>query len=638
MINSRNECEVNTGREQLVTLDWKSAATVKTSLARAVRHHTRLVIATAAVLVLGIAALVVGLQAHAAPSTPTLFGTLDTQPTTVAAEAGSSDVSMAMFEYNWASFEPSPGVFSSSYLATMKSELAAYKAAGMKVTLGLGLQNPPSWVPSLADGTYVDQTGAHSTEANFVFSAAVRQAAAAYLKQVAAYIPLSNFYAIRLASGGDGEMLYPGGGTYWAFDNAALTGKGLAAGMTPNPDPKWTPGTAGLSQAQIAAWVNWYVGGLNNVTNWQMQTLTGLGFNGYYETVTPGSGTRPDGLTQTEQQNLSNDGTTGVGAVWNLYYAMLPTKTNVIAYISSVADNSGGNDDCQSSDTTFPHLLDHGLLVRDPLDQRHRPPLRPRRRRREPRLRHPRQPQLLLHQHLLHRHDGHRHRPGPELRVPGLLLGPRHPPVGRHPAVLPLRQLHRPLRHLPQEPRPGRHPRRQQRRPGIPGHQRQRQQPQHLLAGSGLHRHPHPPPQPGRPVDRVILGLPESWGTRNQTIEVDGSANGTAWTTLAPAAAYTFTAGSNAIAIPVPAGTEDYLRLDISGNNVQGVPQIAEFVGLRQLNPPAPPGQIKWHPSLRPRHHHDRQLTWRQSCALPGIRPGRAQSGGVRVTPSNVKM
>ena len=44
-----------------------------------------------------------------------------------------------------------------------------------------------------------------------------------------------------------------------------------------------------------------------------------------------------------------------------------------------------------------------------------------------------------------------------------------------------------------------------------------------------------------------------------------------------PATTYTFTAGSNAIAIPVPAGTRDYLRLDISGNTSQGVPQIAEF-------------------------------------------------------------
>jgi len=124
--------------------------------------------------------------------------------------------------------------------------------------------------------------------------------------------------------------------------------------MTKNPDPTWKPGTAGLTPAQLTTWVNWYVGGLDNITSWQMNALTSLGFKGYYETVTPGSGTRPDDLTQTEQANLDNDGTTGVGAVWNLYYAQIPDKVNVIAYISSVADQSGGNDTCQASDTTLP--------------------------------------------------------------------------------------------------------------------------------------------------------------------------------------------------------------------------------------------------------------------------------------------
>jgi F5/8 type C domain len=561
-----------------VIFDWKSGTTERASLTRAVRRHTRFAIAIAAALVLGIVALVAGLQAHSAPSTPTLFGTLDTQPATIAAEAGSSDVSMAMLEYNWASFEPSPGVFSASYLATMKSELAAYQAAGMKVTLGLGLQNAPSWVLALSDGHYIDQTGAKSTEANFVFSAAVRTAAAGYLKQVAADIPLTNFYAIRLASGGDSEMLYPGGGTYWAFDNAALTGTGLAAGMTRNPDPKWKPGTTGLTQAQIGAWVNWYVRGLDNVTNWQMQTLAGLGFAGYYETVTPGSGTRPDGLTRTEQQNLSNDGTTGVGAVWNLYYAMLPTKTNVIAYISSVADNSGGNDDCQPADaatsltsssmdswsaTRWISAIAHhdGLAVggENPgygipasidsfytntsstgmmataISQTESCGF-----------------QVFYWAHDIHLWDG---------TLPFSLYANSIAPYASPPDNL--------------------------------------AQGGTITTGSALQGYPsanandnnlstywqaHQPAadltlhlsQAGN-VDRVIVELPQNWGTRTQTIEVDGSANGTAWTTLVPAAAYTFTAGSNAIAIPFREVTQDYLRLDVSGNNVQGVPQIAEF-------------------------------------------------------------
>jgi hypothetical protein len=277
-----------------------------------------------------------------------LFGTLDTQANTATTES-QAGVSVAMLEFNWASFEPSPGVFSASYLATMRSRLQACQAAGMRVTLGLGMAAPPSWVFSLPNSTYTDQNGDVSVEANFVFSQAVRTVAATYLGQIAADIPLSDFWAIRLTSGGDGEMLYPPGGTYWAFGDSALTGAGLPPGIQPNPFPAWRPGQPGLTVAQIDQWVNWYIGGLVSVTNWQMQTLSELGFTGYYQTVTPGSGTRPGDLVQQEQQKLP-DGTTGVGAVWDRYYALLPDKTNVVAYISSVADQSGGNDSRQAAD------------------------------------------------------------------------------------------------------------------------------------------------------------------------------------------------------------------------------------------------------------------------------------------------
>jgi F5/8 type C domain/Beta-galactosidase len=507
-----------------------------------------------------------------------LFGTLDTQPGTVAAEAGSSDVSVAMFEFDWASFEPSPGVFSASYLATMESYLQAYQAAGMKVTLGLGLEDPPSWVFSLPDATYVNQYGAQSNEANFVFSAAVRQAAAAYLKQVASDIPLSNFWAVRLTSGGDPEMLYPSGGAYWAFDNAALTGNGLAAGMTPNPDPNWTPGNPGLSQAQIDAWVNWYVGGLDNVTNWQMQTLSGLGFNGYYETVTPGSGTRPDGLSLEELFNLPSNGTTGMGAVWDRYYSMLPDKTNVVAYISSVADNSGGNDDCQSGDTSIPltsPAMDswsatrwisaiahqngllvggenpgYGLPVRldfdylntsssgmmaDAIGQAQSCGF-----------------QVFYWAHDVHLWDG---------TLPFSMYADSIAPYASPPDNLALEGS------LAASNTQG----------GFPaGNGNDNDLSTYWQAAEPTATLTLRLAQPS-PVDRVLLELPPDWPTRDQTIEVDGSANGTNWTTLAPATAYTFTAGSNAIAIRVPAGTQDYLRLDISGNTVMGVPQIGEF-------------------------------------------------------------
>jgi hypothetical protein len=83
-------------------------------------------------------------------------------------------------------------------------------------------------------------------------------------------------------------------------------------------------------------------------------------------------------------------------------------------------------------------------------------------------------------------------------------------------------------------------------------------------------------------VDRVVLELPQGWGDRDQTIEVDGSTDGSTWTTLVPSATHLFSAnnadGNNVVTISIPSDpTMSYLRLDVSNNTVQGAPQIAEF-------------------------------------------------------------
>ena len=513
--------------------------------------------------------------AHAA-TTPGIIGTLDTQTSTAATEA-KSGASMAMFELNWSSFEPTQGTVSSSYLAAAKSGLAAYQAAGQKVTLGLGLQNPPAWAMALPNSTYVDQNGTTSTEANFVFSQNIRTAAAGYLALVAKNLPLSAFWAIRLTSGGDGEMLYPGGGTYWAFDRAALTGAGLASGMTRNPDPAWKPGTAGLTRSQIDAWVNWYIGGLDNVTNWQMTTLNNLGFTGYYQTVTPGSGTRPDHLASEEQNNLNGQSTTGVGAVWDRYYAGLANNPRVIAYISSVADQSGGNDSCQASDTSvsltsttmdswsatrwISALAHHDSLLLGGENPGYGMPaslnsfytdtsstgmmasaLR--------------QAQscgftVFYWAHDVHLWDG---------TLPFSLYASS---IGGTPPAANLALTGTVTASTTVS--------------GFPASNTNDNNPNTYWQATGstatltLHL------AQAAPIARIVLELPQGWGTRNQTIQVDASTNGSTWTTLAPSATYQFTAGSNTVTLSGPAATDSYLRLDISGNTVQGAPQIAEF-------------------------------------------------------------
>ena len=82
-------------------------------------------------------------------------------------------------------------------------------------------------------------------------------------------------------------------------------------------------------------------------------------------------------------------------------------------------------------------------------------------------------------------------------------------------------------------------------------------------------------------VNRLVLKLPQDWGARHQTIEVDSSTDGTTWTQLVAPAVYLFSpansAGNNVVDIPLPATSMQYIRLDISSNDVQGAPQLAEF-------------------------------------------------------------
>jgi hypothetical protein len=272
-----------------------------------------------------------------------LYGTLGTRTDTAAAEAGAG-VRMAMLEVYWDRFEPRQNVVNQAYAAEVKAAQRAYREAGLSVTLGLDMASPPSWVFGLADSRYINQYGRQASEPAFVFSNPVRKAGADFMARVAGVVPFGDFLAARITSGGNGEMLYPDNGL-WAFSGPALTGRNLPEGMTANPFPGWKPGRAGITGEQVDQWVDWYVGGLVNVTRWAMNTCDGLGFRGHFMPVTPGSGTRPGDLAASAARYLTGDDTTAVGAVWHRYYARLPNKSRVIAYVSSVADGSG-NDDC----------------------------------------------------------------------------------------------------------------------------------------------------------------------------------------------------------------------------------------------------------------------------------------------------
>lgn len=79
-------------------------------------------------------------------------------------------------------------------------------------------------------------------------------------------------------------------------------------------------------------------------------------------------------------------------------------------------------------------------------------------------------------------------------------------------------------------------------------------------------------------VHTVILKLPASWGTRTQSLSVQGSTNNTSYNTLAASQTYTFNpASNNTVQITFMAASVRYVRVNVTANSGATGGQAAEF-------------------------------------------------------------
>ncbi|MET1072434.1 MAG: discoidin domain-containing protein [Umezawaea sp.] len=79
-------------------------------------------------------------------------------------------------------------------------------------------------------------------------------------------------------------------------------------------------------------------------------------------------------------------------------------------------------------------------------------------------------------------------------------------------------------------------------------------------------------------TSKVVLKLPTGWGSRTQTLSVQGSTNGSNFSDLAPSKGYVFDpASGNAVTIDVAATTIRYVRLNITANTGWAAGQLSEF-------------------------------------------------------------
>lgn len=81
-----------------------------------------------------------------------------------------------------------------------------------------------------------------------------------------------------------------------------------------------------------------------------------------------------------------------------------------------------------------------------------------------------------------------------------------------------------------------------------------------------------------RRVDRVTLALPKDWATRQETLSVQGSTDGTAFDTLKSSATYTFSPGDgNTVTVSFPATRVRYVRTEFTRNSAGPRAQLAEL-------------------------------------------------------------
>lgn len=78
-------------------------------------------------------------------------------------------------------------------------------------------------------------------------------------------------------------------------------------------------------------------------------------------------------------------------------------------------------------------------------------------------------------------------------------------------------------------------------------------------------------------ISRVVLRLPAGWGSRTQTLSLQGSTDGSAFGTLKAAAAYTFDpAADNTVTVTFPATTQRYVRVTVTANSGWPAGQLSE--------------------------------------------------------------
>ncbi|MGY1914988.1 hypothetical protein [Blastococcus sp. SYSU DS0973] len=225
----------------------------------------------------------------------------------------------------WTDAEPDGPGLDDAYIAHTISRCRAAEDAGLRVSLGTGLQFAPNWVRELPGGTsFVDQHGqtwsggAGNDPADAVWNLRVRNAQERYLGRLAERLEGVDLAGLRVGGMGRDELRYPQSGPpgpsnrYWAYGPAA---------QADSPTPGFRPGSG--SEEDAASFLDWYLESLCGYGSWQIQTYRELfGERPQLLVLQPSWGIRPGDIANAVAGRLNGTsrpevrGTLAAGLDW----------------------------------------------------------------------------------------------------------------------------------------------------------------------------------------------------------------------------------------------------------------------------------------------------------------------------------
>ena len=212
----------------------------------------------------------------------------------------------------WDRLQPAgPGsALDAGQLAALVAQYDDAAAVGLRVVLEHAVHFPPAWVADRVEA-FRDQSGREYLPGpdqpgkrirNWMWTAAGRALVADLVALVAAGIGQARVAAtdrVRFGGGWYGELQYPAEYvsapySYYGFGTAMQTGRGLAEDplLRACPLPGYRPFTG--TDAQDAAWIDWYLDGIESWLLFGVARLKAAGYRCDLMVLHPGSSVRAD--------------------------------------------------------------------------------------------------------------------------------------------------------------------------------------------------------------------------------------------------------------------------------------------------------------------------------------------------------